>query len=74
MKDTIDLICKIVCKNEKLTVEQMKSKSRKSEIVQARQLSMKLSNMHTGASLATIGYLIGEKDHATVLHLSLIHI
>ena len=68
MKNDIDLICNIVCGYQKIPVAEMKKKSRKSEIITARQLCMELSSKHTKASLATIGYLIGEKDHATVLH------
>jgi chromosomal replication initiator protein len=43
-------------------------KTRKREIVQARQVAMFFSKSMTKASLATIGSQIGGKDHATVLH------
>ena len=46
----------------------MKSKTRKREIVQARQVAMYFSKNLTKSSLATIGSQIGGKDHATVLH------
>ena len=49
------------------------TKSRKREVVQARQIAMYLAKNHTDFSTAKIGALIGHKDHATVL-LSLIHI
>ncbi len=44
------------------------SKTRKREIVQARQIAMYLSRNLTKTSLAAIGLQIGGKDHATVLH------
>jgi len=46
----------------------MQSKTRKREIVQARQVAMYFSKNLTKSSLATIGAQIGGKDHATVLH------
>jgi len=65
---TIDYIQKIVCDYYKIPVEQMQGKTRKREIVQARQVSMYFSKNLTKASLASIGSCIGGKDHATVLH------
>ncbi len=65
---TIDYIQKIVCDFYKIPVEQMQGKTRKREIVQARQVSMFFSKNMTKASLASIGSHIGGKDHATVLH------
>jgi chromosomal replication initiator protein len=46
----------------------MKSKTRKREIVQCRQLAMFFSKQMTKSSLAVIGKYCGNKDHATVLH------
>ncbi|MDR3350615.1 MAG: chromosomal replication initiator protein DnaA [Prevotellaceae bacterium] len=61
-------IQKAVCGYFNLTPESMLSKSRKREIVQARQIAMYLSRNMTKDSLASIGAQIGGKDHATVLH------
>ena len=44
------------------------SKSRKRQIVQARQISMYMSRNLINCSLSTIGAETGGKDHATVLH------
>ncbi len=44
------------------------AKTRKGEIVKMRQIAMYFSKLYTKASLATIGYAIGGKDHSTVLH------
>ncbi|MBE0677333.1 MAG: chromosomal replication initiator protein DnaA [Bacteroidales bacterium] len=65
---TIDYIQKVVCEYYKIPVDLMQGKTRKREIVQARQVSMYFSKSLTKASLASIGSLIGGKDHATVLH------
>lgn len=65
---SIDLIQKVVCDFFGLPLEQIKTKTRKREIVQARQLAMYFSKKHTKSSLATIGLQCGNKDHATVLH------
>jgi chromosomal replication initiator protein len=65
---SIDYIQKVVCDYFDLSLDVMNSKTRKREIVQARQLAMFFSKKHTKASLATIGLHCGNKDHATVLH------
>lgn len=65
---TIDYIQKVVSDYYKIPVDVMQGKTRKREIVQARQVSMYFSKSLTKASLASIGSQIGGKDHATVLH------
>lgn len=65
---SIDYIQKVVCDYFNLPVDIINSKTRKREIVQARQLAMYFSKKHTKSSLATIGLHCGNKDHATVLH------
>ena len=65
---SIDYIQKIVCSYYNIGLEQLQSKTRKREIVQARQVAMFFSKSLTKSSLATIGSQIGGKDHATVLH------
>jgi chromosomal replication initiator protein len=65
---SIDYIQKVVCDYFELPVDIINSKTRKREIVQARQLAMYFSKKYTKSSLATIGLHCGNKDHATVLH------
>ena len=65
---SIDYIQKVVCDYFDIPIELMKSKTRKREIVQARQLAMYFSKQLTKNSLANIGLHCGNKDHATVLH------
>lgn len=65
---SIDYIQKVVCDYFSMPIDLINSKTRKREIVQARQLAMYFSKKHTKSSLATIGLHCGNKDHATVLH------
>jgi chromosomal replication initiator protein len=65
---SIDYIQKVVCDYFDLPIDLLKSKTRKREVVQARQIAMFFSKNMTKSSLATIGQHCGGKDHATVLH------
>ncbi|MGB4536808.1 MAG: helix-turn-helix domain-containing protein, partial [Tenuifilaceae bacterium] len=65
---SIDFIQKVVCDYFGLPNDVLHSKTRKREIVQARQIAMYFSKNLTKSSLSTIGSLIGNKDHATVLY------
>jgi chromosomal replication initiator protein len=65
---SIDYIQKIVCEYFGLPSDVLQTKTRKREIVQARQIAMFFSKSMTKSSLSTIGSIIGGKDHATVLH------
>ncbi len=65
---SIDYIQKVVCDYFNMPQDVIASKTRKREIVQARQIAMFFAKGFTKASLATIGSQIGGKDHATVLH------
>tara|TARA_A100001011_G_scaffold298428_1_gene311365 strand:+ start:175 stop:1593 length:1419 start_codon:yes stop_codon:yes gene_type:complete len=65
---SIDYIQKVVCDYFDLSIDNLKSKTRKRNIVQARQLAMYFSKQLTKSSLANIGARCGGKDHATVLH------
>ncbi|MFN5324305.1 MAG: chromosomal replication initiator protein DnaA [Bacteroidota bacterium] len=65
---SIDYIQKVVCDYFDLPLDVLKSKTRKREVVQARQLAMYFSKSMTKSSLSNIGIHCGGKDHATVLH------
>lgn len=66
---SIDKVEKSVCEYFNISRDALLSKSRKRQIVQARQIAMYLCrNLISNCSLATIGAEIGGKDHATVLH------
>ena len=65
---TIDKVQKAVCQYFNITRDTLLSKTRKRQIVQARQIAMYMSRNLLNCSLSTIGSEIGGKDHATVLH------
>ena len=66
--NTVEKIRDVVCDYFSLSVDAISTKSRKREVVQARQIAMYLSKQLTKSSLSTIGHTIGQRDHATVLH------
>jgi chromosomal replication initiator protein len=49
-------------------VDELKDKTRKKEIVIARQVAMYFAKEYTGHSLKSIGYQFGGRDHSTVIH------
>lgn len=65
---SIEYIQKIICDYFGISIESINAKTRKREIVQARQLSMYFAKKYTMLPLSTIGNYCGNKDHATVLH------
>lgn len=65
---SIEKIQRVVCDYFELSLDVLHSKSRKREIVQARQIAMYLAKNYTKNSLQNIGQQIGKRDHATVLH------
>ena len=65
---TITQIHQIVCDFYKIPIEATQTKSRKRELVQARQVSMYFAKQKTKESLREIGLEVGGKDHATVLY------
>ena len=65
---TIDHIQQTIADYFNLDIESLHSKTRKRNVVQARQLAMFFSKKYTKSSLSTIGSQIGQRDHATVLH------
>jgi len=65
---SMDFIQKLVCEYFEVPVDMVKSKVRKREIVQARQISMYLAKSHTKSSLKSIGAFFGGRDHSTVIY------
>lgn len=64
----IDIITKITCEFLNVEENKVRAKTRKQEVVLARQLSMYLSKEMTKSSLKTIGLHFGGRDHSTVIH------
>lgn len=65
---SIELITKTVCDFFKLDENKLRDKTRKKEVVLARQIAMFLSKDMTKSSLKTIGLHFGGRDHSTVIH------
>jgi chromosomal replication initiator protein len=65
---TIETIQKMVCDFFDVPYDKLLEKTRKREVVQARQITMYLAKMFTKNSLKTIGEHFGGRDHTTVIH------
>ncbi len=65
---SIEFIQKTVCEYFEVPIDKLKEKTRKRNIVQARQLSMYLAKNYTKNSLKVIGKHFGGRDHSTVIH------
>jgi chromosomal replication initiator protein len=65
---SIDGILEAVNEHFGTTLEDLKSKSRKRELVYPRQVAMYLLKELTDLSLKSIGYHFGGRDHSTVIH------
>ena len=65
---TIEQIQKEVASYFKISEEQLKSKKKTQEIVNARQVAMYLCRTLTSSSLKLIGVNFGNRDHSTVIH------
>jgi chromosomal replication initiator protein len=64
----IDYIQKTVSDYFHVEQDDLKAKTRKKEIVIARQVAMYFSKDYTNHSLKSIGYHFGGRDHSTVIH------
>jgi chromosomal replication initiator protein len=64
----IDFIQKTVSEYYSINQDDLKAKTRKKEIVVARQVAMYFSKEFTNHSLKSIGYHFGGRDHSTVIH------
>lgn len=65
---SIDYIQKTVAAHYNVSLDNLRSKSRKRELVSARQVAMYFSKKYTNHSLKSIGHYFGGRDHSTVIH------
>jgi chromosomal replication initiator protein len=65
---TIETIQRTVCDYFNIPEDLIRAKTRKQEIVSARQIAMYLAKDLTNCSLKTIGLHFGGRDHSTVIH------
>ncbi|WP_243519050.1 MULTISPECIES: chromosomal replication initiator protein DnaA [unclassified Candidatus Cardinium] len=65
---TIEVLQQQVVAHYHISLDELKGKSRKKEIVAARQVAMHLMKKYTTHSLKSIGAYFGGRDHTTVIH------
>ncbi len=65
---TVEYIQRLVAEHFSLPVEKLQGKTRKRQVVIARQLSMYLAKNLTDKSLKAIGETFGGRDHSTVIY------
>lgn len=65
---TIEQIQRMVCDFLNIPEDLVREKTRKQEVVNARQIAMYFSKELTNCSLKTIGLHFGGRDHSTVIH------
>jgi chromosomal replication initiator protein len=65
---TPETILTIIADEFNVTIEDLKSNSRRREISWSRQIGMYLMRQHTDLSLPRIGEEFGGKDHTTVMY------
>ncbi len=65
---SIESIQRTVCEYFDIPGDLLRAKTRKQEIVNARQIAMYLAKELTNSSLKTIGLHFGGRDHSTVIH------
>lgn len=63
-----DMIIKNVAKYFRISISEIKSKSRKKELVLARNIAIFLVKTNTSLSLTEIGKFFSKRDHATILY------
>ena len=65
---TPQLIIEVVSEHFHISVDQMISKNRSSDIAKPRQIAMYLCKHMTSSSLDSVGSLLGGRDHSTIIH------
>lgn len=65
---TPESVLQVVADFYNLSVEELKSASRRQSVVRPRQIACYLLRQEAGASLPQIGQWLGGRDHTTILH------
>lgn len=65
---TPQLIIEVVTEHFSISMDQMISRSRSSDIARPRQIAMYLCKTMTDSSLDVIGSFLGGRDHSTIIH------
>ncbi|MDW7692014.1 chromosomal replication initiator protein DnaA [Flammeovirgaceae bacterium SG7u.111] len=67
---TVEFIQQLISDYFKVSIDELKSKTRKKDIATARQVAMYFSQQYTNQPLKVIGDRFGGRDHSTVVHAS----
>jgi len=67
-KNKIEKIQQIIANNYNISIDDLKSKKRSSNIALPRQIAMYICRTHLNEPLQKIGIEFGGKDHTTVMH------
>jgi chromosomal replication initiator protein len=65
---SVEEIQRVVCEYLRIPEDLVRARTRKREVVQARQIAMYFAKGLTKHSLKTIGLHFGGRDHSTVIH------
>lgn len=65
---TKEEIIEVICKEGSVTLEQLSSESRKTEIVNSRKLLSGALKIKLNMTLVSIGEILGNRDHTTIRH------
>ncbi len=65
---TIEEIQRVACDYFNIPEDLIRAKTRRQEVVNARQIAMYIAKELTNSSLKTIGLHFGGRDHSTVIH------
>ncbi|SDI56422.1 dnaA protein helix-turn-helix [Pseudobutyrivibrio sp. 49] len=69
-QNSLERIAIVICEHFNLTLDQLKSKNRSSNVSRPRQIAMYLMRQYTEFSESEIGEFLGGRDVATVIHCS----
>ena len=67
-KNKIDQVQQLISQKYNISIEDIKGKKRRANIVFPRQIAMYICNNNLGESFSKIGSEFGGKDHTTVMH------
>ena len=65
---TKEEIIEVICKEGNVTLEELSSESRKTEIVNSRKLLSGALKIKLNMTLVSIGKILGDRDHTTIRH------
>lgn len=68
LDEVSEFLFRIIEKNTGITKFELKQKSRKREIINAKRIYSMLMYNYTDATLSTIGLLLGGHDHSSIIH------